>query len=448
MQTKLKFSKKELLIKLVLTFVIAIVLGVSCIFGAQIEKSLNIGVSPNKSNYVSVSAVEDDRLVVHYIDVGQADCTFIELPDGKNMVIDTGDWATATQVSNYIKAVLGENNTINYLVLTHSDADHVGGAKQLLTDFKVENIYRPFAIAGSYSSSSTTAMENFTPQTSEELGTIYNSMRASINTDTQTKANVSKLPRVTTPTYKNVVTSIYKEHDEEGANVFVNYDGLEIVAGGQYAYSIKWYAPLCVENDGGNRVELDGTTQGYVTKGYGATTAQGKNAICPVIKLQYNSKKFIFTGDIYEIAERDVVESLTTYEKQELSRATVYQAGHHGAKNSSTEEWLEIINPTYTVVSVGANNDHGHPTQEFLDRIKALEHSVSDYLLRTDLQGTIVFGVADNGVVEYAANVQIKQVALEIAWWHIALGSFVVAASLVFGIRIRKTKTKKAKRKY
>ena len=58
MQTKLKFSKKELLIKLVLTFVIAIVLGVSCIFGAQIEKSLNIGVSPNKSNYVSVSAVE------------------------------------------------------------------------------------------------------------------------------------------------------------------------------------------------------------------------------------------------------------------------------------------------------------------------------------------------------------------------------------------------------
>ena len=444
MQTKLRFSKKELLIKLALTFVIAIVLGVSCIFGAQIEKSLSIGISPEKSNYVSVESVQDDKLVVHYIDVGQADCTFIELPDGKNMVIDTGDISTATQVSDYIKAVLGTNNTINYLILTHSDSDHIGGAKKLLDNFEVENIYRPFAIAGTGDTES-----GFEPQATEELGTIYNSMRAATNIDASSKANAKQLPRITTTLYKNVIKSIYSETSSGNlSNVFVNYDGLEISAGGQYAYSIKWYAPLLIENDGGNHIALEGRTQGYVTKGYGATTAQGKNAISPVIKIEYNSKKFVFTGDIYENAEREVVDSLTSFDKQELSNITVYQAGHHGAKNSNTEEFLQIINPIYTVVSVGANNDYGHPTPEFLERIKNLNHNVNDYLLRTDLQGTIVFGVADDGVVEYAANVQIKQVALEIAWWHIAVGSFVVAAGLVFGIRIKPASAKKSKRKY
>ena len=97
---------------------------------------------------------------------------------------------------------------------------------------------------------------------------------------------------------------------------------------------------------------------------------------------------------------------------------------------------------------MGKDNDYGHPTQGFLDRIKALDHNVSDYLLRTDLQGTIVFGVSDDGLVEYSANVQIKQVALEISWWHIAVGAFVVSACLVFGVRIKSTKPKKSKRKY
>ncbi len=65
--------------------------------------------------------------------------------------------------------------------------------------------------------------------------------------------------------------------------------------------------------------------------------------------------------------------------------ATVLKVAHHGSAGSSSSEFLEAVNPQYAVISVGADNDYGHPTEATLNRLAALNIPV----YRTDLLGEI-----------------------------------------------------------
>lgn len=449
MRKKIKLNKLELKHKLIILVVVAIVLIASCFFSGPIENALGIGEISESGAFVGVDVVNNSNMVVHYIDVKQADCTFIELPDGKTMLIDSGDKATADDVVKYITAVLGDSKTIDYFVLTHSDSDHVGGAPKIFEAFKIKNIYRPFAIAGKYSNDTTTALKNFTCSDKEDLASLYNYMLS----DETLKGNAEKLPRIKTDIYNTVVEKIYTEqyNNIEYANVCVNYDGLTIVSDDALnPYEIEFYAPLCIDPITPIDTFTDRTT-GYVTKGYSATDGPGFNAISPVIRIEYLGNKFLFTGDIYANAETEVVDSLTGTDREELSNITVYQAGHHGAKNSNTKQLLELIKPTYTVVSSNNDgNDYEHPSKEFLERLASLHHEVTDYLLRTDQQGTIVFGVDSSGEISYSANVEITQSIFEVRWWQIAVGIFIVVAVLLFNIKYKSkanTKNKQNKTK-
>ncbi len=67
-----------------------------------------------------------------------------------------------------------------------------------------------------------------------------------------------------------------------------------------------------------------------------------------------------------------------------VSTVEVLKVGHHGSKYSSGEAWLEALNPKLAVIQVGKNN-YGHPTEEVLDRLKALGIKI----MRNDTQGEI-----------------------------------------------------------
>ena len=61
--------------------------------------------------------------------------------------------------------------------------------------------------------------------------------------------------------------------------------------------------------------------------------------------------------------------------------------GHHGSKYSTCPELLEATAPDAAIISVGADNSYGHPTQEVLDRLK----QAGCVIYRTDLHGTITY---------------------------------------------------------
>lgn len=79
-----------------------------------------------------------DTLEVHFIDIGQGDCTLLKC-GGQTMVIDCGDTDKGTAVQNYLTKQ--GVDTIDYLVLTHPDADHIGGAPVVITKFDIGSIY-------------------------------------------------------------------------------------------------------------------------------------------------------------------------------------------------------------------------------------------------------------------------------------------------------------------
>lgn len=84
-------------------------------------------------------------LQVFYLDVGQASSTLLIFPNNTTVMIDTGGADSADSLVKQTKLLLSKNrlSDIDFLILTHSDADHVGGAVKVLNSFQVDNIFRP-----------------------------------------------------------------------------------------------------------------------------------------------------------------------------------------------------------------------------------------------------------------------------------------------------------------
>lgn len=98
-----------------------------------------------------------------------------------------------------------------------------------------------------------------------------------------------------------------------------------------------------------------------------------------VLRIDYGETSFLFTGDMGREAEDELVDS-----GAELS-ATALKVGHHGSAGSSGYVFLREVMPQYGVISVGAGNDYGHPTDAALSRLRDADVT----LYRTDLQGTV-----------------------------------------------------------
>ena len=80
-------------------------------------------------------------LEVHFIDVGQGDSIFIELPNGQSMLIDAGDSGNGSQVLSYVKK-LGYTK-LDYVVATHPHADHIGGMTTIINGIDIGRFYMP-----------------------------------------------------------------------------------------------------------------------------------------------------------------------------------------------------------------------------------------------------------------------------------------------------------------
>jgi hypothetical protein len=92
---------------------------------------------------------------------------------------------------------------------------------------------------------------------------------------------------------------------------------------------------------------------------------------------------FTFTGDMEEVGELALIRSGL------LRQSHVLKIPHHGSKTSSTENFLDIIKPKYSVISAGARNRYGHPHAVVLERL----NTISTTIYRTDTDGDIHFRV-------------------------------------------------------
>ena len=87
-----------------------------------------------------------------------------------------------------------------------------------------------------------------------------------------------------------------------------------------------------------------------------------------VTRLTYKAFSMLFTGDIEEIAEEKILETVD----KKMLKADVLKIAHHGSKTSSTQEFIENVNPKIALIGVGANNTFGHPNEGVIERLKSL----------------------------------------------------------------------------
>ena len=92
----------------------------------------------------------------------------------------------------------------------------------------------------------------------------------------------------------------------------------------------------------------------------------------------------MFIGDASSTTEKEIMI------KYNLHDIDVLKVGHHGSKTSSSEEFINAINPKYSIISVGKNNRYGHPNKEVLDNLK------NSKIYRTYIDGSIMFKIKNN----------------------------------------------------
>ncbi len=103
-----------------------------------------------------------------------------------------------------------------------------------------------------------------------------------------------------------------------------------------------------------------------------------------VIYTNINGYKFLFMGDASYITEKEILK------KYNISNIDVLKVGHHGSKTSSSKEFIDIIRPKYSIISVGKNNRYGHPNKEILINLE------NSKIYRTDQDGSIMFKIKNN----------------------------------------------------
>mgnify|MGYP004535004273 CR=1 FL=1 len=112
----------------------------------------------------------------------------------------------------------------------------------------------------------------------------------------------------------------------------------------------------------------------------GADYQDNLNDMSVVIKVTYGETSLLLTGDAESYAEELMIAS-----EKELLQADVLKIGHHGSSTSSSQAFLDAVQPKAVVISLGKNNDYGHPHRETMQRLKKLGTEI----YRTDELGTV-----------------------------------------------------------
>ncbi|HLR15841.1 MAG TPA: MBL fold metallo-hydrolase [Bacillota bacterium] len=98
------------------------------------------------------------------------------------------------------------------------------------------------------------------------------------------------------------------------------------------------------------------------------------------VRMEYGGVAFLFTGDAYKQAEKQMMQQTDHMQAQFL------QLGHHGSNTSTDKQFIQEVQPEVAIYSAGTGNSYGHPHQETLDTLTAEKVDIYG----TDVHGTII----------------------------------------------------------
>lgn len=225
-----------------------------------------------------------EGLKVHFLAVGQGDAIFIETPQGVQALIDAGQ---GKAVLEELGAVMSPfDKTIDVVLMTHPDADHIGGLDEVFNRFTVDLL---------------------------------------------------------------ISTGVEKE---------VMSDRLERALASERRLVHKKLAA-------GSEIKLDTDTTLQILSPKFDPSNMERNAGSLVLRLLHGDTSFLLTGDTTVAMENFLIDSWG----EEYLRSDVLKLGHHGSDTSTGTRLLEATQADFAVISVGLDNQYGHPHSEVLERV-------------------------------------------------------------------------------
>jgi len=282
------------------------------------------------------------ELTVRILDVGpvNGDSILISSPAGKTVLIDAGDTTKGKAVVEALK----RNNVqqIDYFIATHPHPDHIGGAAEVFKAFKVLNV-------------------------------IDNGQEPSIPPEL--------LPQQPTPKKKPATVAAKPKTTKQAASIIKFYDDYKAglnASGAAYALA---QPGTKYDLGGGALLTVLAPSEPLFTKEQMKGGGNEPNANSIVVRLDYGSFSMLFAGDAEDQTEHRLMTKDLNLE------ASVLKVSHHGSKYASSGDFLKRVKPELAIISCGAWNRYGHPSQSVLDRLRAANPTLKLY--RTDLNGEI-----------------------------------------------------------
>ena len=279
------------------------------------------------------------ELTIRILDVGpiNGDSILISSPSGKTVLIDPGD---TTKGKSVVEALKRTNvQQIDYFIATHPHPDHIGGAAEVFKAVKVLNV-------------------------------IDNGQPPSVPPQPAAPQKPTSGRKPATNSRSTRTTSVTKFYDDYKAAVSSSGAHYESARPGT-KYDLG----------GGALLTILAPSEPFFTKDKMSTGGNDVNANSIVARLDYGSFSMLLAGD----AEAQTEHRLLT--KDLDLEAQVLKVGHHGSRYASAGDFLNRVKFEIAIVSCGAWNRYGHPSQAVLDRLRAANPNVKLY--RTDLQGEI-----------------------------------------------------------
>ena len=128
-------AKSKKLNKKLIYLIVVLVLAIVSAVGTNYDE-----IMPEESETQQTSAQTDANFAVHFVDVGQGDCTLVE-SNGEYLLIDAGENGHETEVLNYLRSMNIEK--LDYIIVTHQHSDHIGGMPEVLAEFECDNLIMP-----------------------------------------------------------------------------------------------------------------------------------------------------------------------------------------------------------------------------------------------------------------------------------------------------------------
>lgn len=241
---------------------------------------------------------DPNKMLVHYIDVGQGDSILIQV-NNKNLLIDAGPKSDKTKLLDYLSNLNLEK--LDYVIATHPHEDHIGNMADIIDDYTLLAFYAPKV-------------------------------------------------QSTTKTFEQMVEALKRK------NLKIN-----VIKKGTDSIDLGKNTKITV---------LSPTQDSY----------ENLNNYSPVMKIEYGSTSFLFTGDAEKDIETEIISN-----NEDIS-SDVLKIGHHGSSTSTSKNFFNKVNPSIGVISVGEDNTYNHPHKETIKLLS--ESNVTTY--RTDKDGTIV----------------------------------------------------------